>query len=382
MITEPVSQARQAGRAEYHQDGIGLVELMIAMVLGLLLVAGAIQIFASSKTAYLTDQGLANAQESARFAIRMLTRDVRMAGFTGCVESPNVLLNPAGNNYSETIFDVNQPVGGWNASGTAPGDDYTITTLDPTTASASDWSDSEGDDLYGALADRVVPGTDVLVVKRIGPKLDIQVTGTNPANSAAVNTSDTTDINQNQIVMITQGCQHADIAQKRNNTNSSSVSRGNGSSTNPGPGNINSDWSTSYGGSAEIRRFMSTAYFVGESANDEPALYRTSFDGANGSATTPSSFEEMVPGVETMQVLYGEDTDDDGVPNQYRPANAVSDPETVVAVRLDLIIRTEKEIGGFVDNGPFALSGGTNITTGADRRMRYVVSTTVDLRNK
>ena len=65
------------------QKGLSLVELMIAIALGLILMAGVIQLFLSSKTTYRTQQSTSRVQETGRLAIEFMSRDLRMAGFTG-----------------------------------------------------------------------------------------------------------------------------------------------------------------------------------------------------------------------------------------------------------------------------------------------------------
>jgi type IV pilus assembly protein PilW len=65
----------------YRQQGLSLIELMVAMVLGLLLVAGALQMMLTSQTIYRTTDTLSRIQENGRFALNFLTKDIRMAGY-------------------------------------------------------------------------------------------------------------------------------------------------------------------------------------------------------------------------------------------------------------------------------------------------------------
>ncbi len=66
-----------------RQRGVTLVELMIAMLLGLFLVGGVFLMFDRTKQAYRYQSGLAQVQEQGRFAISFLTRSLRIAGFPG-----------------------------------------------------------------------------------------------------------------------------------------------------------------------------------------------------------------------------------------------------------------------------------------------------------
>ena len=63
------------------QQGLSLVELMIAMVIGLILMAGISQVLLSGKRSFNTQSGTGTLQENGRFAMYYLQRDIRMAGF-------------------------------------------------------------------------------------------------------------------------------------------------------------------------------------------------------------------------------------------------------------------------------------------------------------
>ena len=73
-----------------RQRGVTLVELMIAMLVGLFLMGGVLMVFERTKQAYRYQNGLAQVQEQGRFAIAFLTQSLRVAGFPG--DNP-----PAGN---------------------------------------------------------------------------------------------------------------------------------------------------------------------------------------------------------------------------------------------------------------------------------------------
>lgn len=79
-MTSPAQIRPSAGRA---QRGFSLVELMIAMTIGLFLVAGVGYVFLGTKATYGTLEGLSRIQENARYAFEYIGRDIRMAGFTG-----------------------------------------------------------------------------------------------------------------------------------------------------------------------------------------------------------------------------------------------------------------------------------------------------------
>lgn len=64
-----------------YPRGVTLIELMISMAISLILLLGVISIYVTSKHSYVVQDGMARQQENGRFAVEMLTRDLRMAGF-------------------------------------------------------------------------------------------------------------------------------------------------------------------------------------------------------------------------------------------------------------------------------------------------------------
>jgi type IV pilus assembly protein PilW len=65
------------------QRGFTLLELMVAMVLGLMLMAVAIQIFIGNRDIHRFNNNLARVQENGRFAFGQIARVVRMTGYQG-----------------------------------------------------------------------------------------------------------------------------------------------------------------------------------------------------------------------------------------------------------------------------------------------------------
>lgn len=66
------------------QDGLSLVELLVAMAVGLFLVGGIIQVLVSGKASYRLGEAEARVQENGRFAIQLLATDLRAARSAGC----------------------------------------------------------------------------------------------------------------------------------------------------------------------------------------------------------------------------------------------------------------------------------------------------------
>lgn len=69
------------------QLGLSLVELMISIALGLVLMAGVLQMFISTKTSYTVQQGMSRIQETGRMAMEFIGRDLRIVSQMGCVKT-------------------------------------------------------------------------------------------------------------------------------------------------------------------------------------------------------------------------------------------------------------------------------------------------------
>lgn len=84
--------------------GFSLVELMIAMTLGLLVVGATLSIFSTNKQAYRTTENLGRVQENGRTAFELMARDVREAGGNPCDKNLPVanVLNNAGTWWAST----------------------------------------------------------------------------------------------------------------------------------------------------------------------------------------------------------------------------------------------------------------------------------------
>lgn len=67
------------------QRGFGLIELLIALALGLIIVLGVVQIFIAAKNTYVSQNSAAAMQEDARFVLSKMIQEIRMVGMFGCL---------------------------------------------------------------------------------------------------------------------------------------------------------------------------------------------------------------------------------------------------------------------------------------------------------
>lgn len=90
-----------------------LVEVMIAMVLGLLVTLAITSLFLSQRESYRQNEEMARMQENARFAIELMIQDLRHAGFFGSISQPLEIDTSRAptttNNCAGGIFTFNTP---------------------------------------------------------------------------------------------------------------------------------------------------------------------------------------------------------------------------------------------------------------------------------
>ena len=100
-------------------NGVTLIELLVAMSIGLVLVLGSVTLYARSRASYQTAETLAGMQETLQFAVDTLERDIQMAGFWGqhsngavITVTGNVAVRCGGNDVTAWALDLSNPVGG------------------------------------------------------------------------------------------------------------------------------------------------------------------------------------------------------------------------------------------------------------------------------
>lgn len=396
-----MANARKSASFRCSPAGFSLVELMVALTLGLLLTGGLIQLFNSTKVTFNTSEALARVQENGRFAMERLKRELRPVGSRGFCAGRLDIENHLNDNCSQfpaEIFSGNVGLTGWEYSGTGRGDTFTVPdSLAPDSVDSSAWSAFDGSSLPPVLDDRVVPGSDVLVVRSFSPSglsvdsnasdTEIDIDSVDACAAADCKTPEAGDL-----ILITNCASGADLFQQDKSKNpTSGLDKSPMSCSAAGPGNSSSagGWSTTYDESAQVFSVQQVAYFVGfaDGNRQEPGLYQ--LDLANNRLT------ELVGGVESMQVLYGFSRaapagdgqsvrSGDWVTADNIPASGL--PQ-VIALRISLLMRSSERADGNQTAQTFELFGEDNlaalsVTTSGDGRIRQPFSTTAALRNQ
>lgn len=352
-----------------RQRGFSLVELMVALVLGLIVMGAALRLFVGTRgSANLEDQ-LSRQQEDARYAVEALAMDARQAGFVGCRPGVKRLLNDAAD---PLLYDIEQPIEGFEFTGTGPGANYAVATLDPAGVALNKWSNGTAT-LPAILKDKVLPGTDVLIVKQAALRQPVRTTQTVYQNASDISLDgDPPNVNNGTLVVLSD-CMGADLFQNTAGDNDAKLSRATGGAA---PGQL----SHPYPKGAEVYVFSPSVYYVGQGPRGEPGLYRRRFTtGGAGDA------QELVPGVENMQLLFGEDigedTNVDNLADTYVPADQVGNWGRVVSIKIALLMRTGADTHPQPDTATYTLLG-TTIDPPDARRVHRVATWTIALRNQ
>ena len=150
------------------------------------------------------------------------------------------------------------------------------------------------------------------------------------------------------------------------------------------PGNKSDNLGNVYGPDDDVLRFISARYYVrgdednpDSSGNPIPTLFRSATnDDDDGIA--------LVPWVENLQVLYGEDTGGSKSADTFVNANDVSSWNNVRALRLAILLRSGEELGRAMDRGlqsePWQVLD-FEFPNDTERVRRRVYSSTFEMRN-
>jgi type IV pilus assembly protein PilW len=108
MKSSKYFKRHSSDQLSHAQQGLTLVEIMIAITISLILLAGIVQIFQSTKQSYNIQQALSRVQENARLVTDIMLRDITNSGYLGCLgattEVTNTLTDQAGNyNFATAI---------------------------------------------------------------------------------------------------------------------------------------------------------------------------------------------------------------------------------------------------------------------------------------
>jgi type IV pilus assembly protein PilW len=340
--------------------GFGLVELMIALFLSITVMSVIIQVFLSSKQNYILQENLGRLQENGRFAIDVLIKDIRQAGYLGEIQEywditetaiPAQQVNTLSGECFSGLYSWVTPM--IASGGLTP----------PHIIGANNTSEdlSDNNDFAGCISDDdYQTNTDIVSVHYVGPE------AVSDANLV-----------QNQLYLRS----NLDDGRIFKCNNAGSCVPGDAPDT---PGNKKT--TANY-------PIYSAAYFVrpwqSSVGDGVPTLVRAVLSTDSCISLGPCVITEpIVEGVANMQVRYGVDTDDDGFADQYLDADEIDgftsladmqEWHKVRTVRIWLLLRTERPETGHHDSKTYVL--GDTVVTPDNNYRHALFTTTIALRN-
>ena len=349
------------------EPGFTVVELMIAMVLSLIIIAGVLSVVFTSKVTYNENDRVARTQEASRAALDMILRDLRGAGFPGCAQPlPGVLqINDVLADSNQLLWNFSAPVQGFHAQ-----DGGWIPALDPAVVPAA---------LAAAL-----PGSDVIAVRtvRTGAPAFHTTALTNPSDrNIVVSKAPTERIAPNSPVLISD-CANATVFVASSFLDAGTTATLGWSTGGADPANSGSSLGAAFAAGAQITPVNTVIYYLAPGTSSAspsvapgPSLWRI-VGGADP--------EEVIPGVEALQIQYGVDVDGDTYADEYDTADVVDAAgnwSNVVSISLALLIRSALPNAPEVDGRQYNLLG-TAFGPFNDHYERTLFTTTVALRER
>ncbi|HEY8329033.1 MAG TPA: PilW family protein [Rhodanobacter sp.] len=350
---QPLSHAR-------HQAGMSLIELMIAVAIGLALLAGLSSLYVSTSKARTEFNKTSEQVENGRYALQSIMRDIEMAGFYGRSSLPVTTASyalpdpcataPASMGFSTSPLTVPLPVYGPSLAATVP--PCLATTLP-----------------------NMQTGAEVLTVSYVAGSTTATADGTNYYLQRSSCETDSVSMVYSKTAGAFTLHTKAPIA-------------GNACSTT--------------GTTAELRQYVERSYYVatcdvcsGTGADTTPTLKMAEF--VNGAIQVSS----LVTGIEDVHYSYGVDTDNNGSPDCYvdNPsvdnsgvpacaptgyawtASATANWANVTAVRVNLLSRNLDNTASWTDTRTYDLGRAAPTPAYGDHYKRHVYGTVARIWN-
>jgi len=349
--------------------GFSLIELMIAMVLGLILSAGIFSVFSGNKRSNDLNTTMSDMQESARFVLTRIAADARMAGFQGCNDinrgGPQILANssPTSNLELTATSGYAFSGGSWAPGGSLP--TGVLSTPPP---------------IEGSHALNLQFGSAAsfpLVPLEGGPESIPSKTDPIVINTTTGISSEPFNLRAEDFAIISN-CTGADLFEI------TGVSGGDGGeATLEHSSGANKSDSLTFDYipnlSTKVMRFNSNFYYVADTGQTNgagdmiPGLYQQSLPYTSAPTL-------LVTGVENLRFEFGLRTGPDSL--AYLPAgNGGITNSQIETIRIGLLMVSENRVSSQPNNATFMLAG-QPVTSPGDRRYRQAFNTTVKIRNR
>lgn len=344
-------------------SGFGLIELMIAITLGLLILAGVLVIFLAQRQAYQSATSQALMQDTGNALSAIITPLVRGAGFTGCstigVGVKSYVSAPA----TPLTFDSSSAIRGFKANAVpSPLVDGAANDL-----TKGDWTPALDSSLI--TAGGVAQGSDVLVLIGAPP-------GAAPVGAITFAAGSITANNASNLNGFT-----APLMVAVSDCGKSSVFQVNAVAGNVLTYILGPNGTPVYPTGSQLIPIQQTALFVAKGGANQSGLFQAVMKIPTGGSVANAAWvvSEIVPGVINMQALYGVGVN--GQTTQYVDASAVTNWSAVTTVKLGFLIEGNSASSDASTNQTAFKLFNTALTVSKDSRLRHTYYMTVNSRN-
>lgn len=315
--------------------GLTLVELMIAMVLGLVVVGAASTVFISNRQTFRSTESLGRIQENARAAYELMARDVREAAGNACggdLPMVNVLNNPTGHwwtdfsggitGYDGNVASLETAFGTGIAARVAGTDAIDLKSAVSSGVNVVDHQPMSADFKLSTSDHGLSPG-DIAMVCDFDHAAVFQITNANPGTNPNVvhNQGGSSPGNANKCLSLTGACDSGAIK-----------TYGFGCKNGESPCAPEDRWP------ATVAKLRMTRWYVGYNANNTKSLYQATL--RNNAGVLETTANEIVEGVRDMQLEYLEQGE-----STYTDASSVADWSKVTSVRIQLVMEGQDKVG-------------------------------------
>jgi type IV pilus assembly protein PilW len=361
--------------------GFTMVELMVSMTISLVLLGGALSILYSSKLTSAQNEHMARIQEAGRTAFELIMRDARAAGFVGCARAQvDNSTTPPTSTFSNGLTSATLL---WNFAQSVQGFEATSATV---------WTPA----LDAAIPASPVPqgGSDVLVLRTAQPDAPLFRTNV-AANPVSADLSVDRDPTQGltgpyafPIPVVVTDCQFQTVVMATGFTGTAGTATIQHGTGGAGVTNTSANLPHAFTAGAIVQPVQTVVYYIASCTAAVTAAC------PGGVATPPALWQivgskapqELIQGVESLQVKYGVDTNSDLLADQYVTADNVTNWGSVVSINISVLVRSVDEWGTTKDTRTYhllggAAAGGADIGPFNDRRQRAVYTTAITLRN-
>jgi len=353
-----------------RQRGFSMVELMVAITLGLLLTGGVVSVFVGSRSAYQATAGVGDMSDSGRFALNLIGESVRGAGNLACNSAMSATNQPFPG--ATFINNYGQGIEGFEAASTGPTAVIALP-ANPVVGAANNWTPNLAPEMTGAIpavpnqVGRPVQGSDVLVVRSSMPRVAPVYTTADVAPGAS-------NLPVTQMPVALAGNSYAAVSDCTKSVIFQIPAAVAPGATAMGLNPVLPDIGFSAG--AIVAPLTTTIYYIGVGSDGDSSLFR--LEQVNGGPAFGLP-EELVPDVENMQVLYGIDSAGTQTAAAYVTADNVG-TFNVVSIQVALLVASPQSNKPPAAPAPYNMAG-TQVSAPWDFRRRQVFYATINLRD-